>query len=243
MLRVRDGSLQRGSHILMDRLSFSVEEGELCILMGPSGLGKTTLLRALVGLADRSMVNLRGSITMGLPSEHLQSGYLAQGELLVPWLTVAKNIFLPFLLSPSTSPSVNEEERGELFAILELGHLLGQGGSTVSGGEAQRILLARTILSSRRVLVLDEPWSHLDAPLRRRMLGSLGVWFRKNSFTALIVSHDPEDAVLCSDSVLVMNRNGMPINQIAQVPEKSSFRAMVNDALYAPCEEGWTYDR
>jgi ABC-type nitrate/sulfonate/bicarbonate transport system ATPase subunit len=231
MLNVRDGELRCGSRLLMHHLTFDVKSGELCVLMGPSGLGKTTLLRAIVDLHDPSKVLLTGLDRENVSGVELQKGYIAQGEKLVPWLTVEKNIMLPFLLCPSIRPVVNGGDKEDLLRLLEIQHLLERAASTVSGGEAQRILLARTILSSDKVLILDEPWSHLDAPLRRRMLEALKVWLRRNSFTALVVAHEPEDAVRFCTKALVVNSGGALVREISEVRERAAFRARLIDAL------------
>jgi len=221
----------------MDRLSINVQSGELCVLMGPSGLGKTTLLRAIVDLHDRSIVSLTGLNRDNFSGVNLQKGYLAQDEKLVPWLTVEKNIMLPFLLCPSIRPVVNDREKEDLFSLLEIQHLFDRSASTVSGGEAQRILLARTILFSDKVLVLDEPWSHLDAPLRRRMLEALQDWLRRNSFTALVVAHEPEDAVRFCTKALIVNPAGTFVQEIAEVRERAAFRDKLIKALCHSLEE------
>jgi ABC-type nitrate/sulfonate/bicarbonate transport system ATPase subunit len=132
---------------------------------------------------------------------------------------------------------VGNNEREDLFHLLEISHLFDHAASTVSGGEAQRILLARTILSSDKVLILDEPWSHLDAPLRRRMLEALQDWLRRNSFTALVVAHEPEDAVRFCTKALIVNPAGTFVQEITEVRERAAFRVKLIKALCHSLEE------
>lgn len=224
MLSFKEITLRCANRTLLSRISFSVQKGELALLMGPSGLGKTTLLRAVVGVHDSSCVSLTGSMTSDWSTAQLQKGYLSQHERLIPWLSVEKNIELPLLLRADTISVVNRKDKEALFDILEIRHLFRRSASVVSGGEAQRILLARSILFSDRLLILDEPWSHLDAPLRCRMLAPLSEWLRLNSFTALVVAHEPEDAVRFSSKAIVFGIHGSCVTEIPSVAEPGVFR-------------------
>jgi NitT/TauT family transport system ATP-binding protein len=237
MFYVEHLSLRCGARVLIDDLTCAVRKYDLCVLMGPSGIGKTTLLKVLVGLHDASIISTQGTVSIDYATVQLQKGYIAQHEKLIPWLTVEENITLPSMLCPHQPLSVSRVEREALYTLLEIRHLLQHSSATVSGGEAQRILLARTILHSDKVLIFDEPWSHLDASLRRRMLPALRSWLRSNGYSALVIVHEPEDALLFSTRVLVLNSFGSLAADLATETQSKSTRSKLYDALFSAAYE------
>jgi len=236
MFSTENLSLWCGQRALIQNLSITIENYDLAVLMGPSGLGKTTLLRILVGVYDGETISLRGSIRNYYSAIQLQRGYIAQNEKLIPWLTVQRNIELPFSLCPSISHRVSRKEMDNLINLLEIDSIQKKSAAVISGGEAQRVLLARTILNCDKVLVLDEPWSHLDAPLRRRMLPALRTWLKHNGYSALVVVHEPEDTVHFCTKTFVLGSTGsiaaeVPFGNVAIFRERL-FQSLFREAMY-----------
>ena len=189
-----------GSKFSLD-LSFSMEKGELLCIIGPSGSGKSTLLSLIAGIDNPQS----GSITidgedithMSIRKRHI--GMVFQDFSLFPTMNVEQNIRF------GMKNSDRKEERTK--ELLELVGMEGYGKRTVhqlSGGEAQRIALARAIAAEPRILLLDEPLSALDAPLRKKLRSVIKQIHEKTGTTMLYVTHDREEAFAIADRILVM---------------------------------------
>jgi len=192
-----------GSLIVLDQLDMSVAEGEVAVIVGPNGCGKSTLLRLLSGVLtpDSGRVSLMGATVSG-PSAGV--GLVFQEPRLLPWRTVADNVAFPLELA-----GVGEAERLE--RALQTIELTGLGGfegaypEELSGGMAQRAAIARALVSEPQVLLLDEPFSALDALTRERLdVELLALWERTHT-TIVVVTHSISEAVFLGDRVLVMS--------------------------------------
>ena len=187
-------------------VSLAVGEGEVVCLVGRSGCGKTTLFHALAGLSrpDAGRVLLRGEDVTGRPG---RVSYMLQKDLLLPNLTVLDNVCLPLVLGGMP----RREARAKATPLFERFGLVGcedQWPSQLSGGMRQRAALLRTYLMDNDVVLLDEPFSALDALTRADMRS----WFcgivRELGLSALVVTHDVDEAVSMADRVYVMR--GVP---------------------------------
>lgn len=192
-----------------------VPEGELLAVLGPSGCGKTTLLRVLAGLmpASAGTVELAGRQVVdgpsGLPPERRRVGLVPQEASLFPHLDVAENV--GFGLDPSRirlpvpwRRPVPERvaELLDLVGIPELAHRM---PSELSGGQAQRVALARALAPEPDLVLLDEPFSALDASLRTRLRGEVRDILAARGATGLLVTHDQDEALSTADRVAVLN--------------------------------------
>ena len=192
----------QGDRLLVD-LSARVAPGEVLTIMGPSGTGKSTLLGAITGtlapeLRTSGRVRLNGREVTTLPTRDRRIGILFQDALLFPHLTVAGN--LGFAL-PARIP--DRAARIEM-ALAEAG-LAGFGRrdpSTLSGGERARVALMRTLLAEPQALLLDEPFSRLDAALREQIRGFVLDTARQHGLPVILVTHDAEDARAAGGGVL-----------------------------------------
>ena len=185
--------------------SFEVARGEIVALTGPSGCGKSTLLRAISGLEPL----VAGSIAWGghdlsaVPPHQRGFGLMFQDAQLFAHMNVAKNV--AYGLNSKVLAKAERHERVD--KLLELVGLPGSGGRAVtelSGGERQRIALARSLAPRPRLLLLDEPLSALDRELRERLAGELATLLRATATTAILVTHDPQEAETVADRVLEM---------------------------------------
>lgn len=187
---------------VLDRVSFRAEPGEFVALLGPSGCGKSTLLRLVAGLEPPSQGALRedGSpITGPDPSRVV----MFQDPTLYPWRTVWDNVALGL-----EARGVLKHHRNRVDDALKLVGLSDFASAyphQLSGGMAQRVSLARALVNDPRLLVLDEPLGKLDSLTRLTMQGELVDLWRRTGFTALLVTHDVEEALFLATRVLVFS--------------------------------------
>lgn len=185
--------------------SFEAQRGEVVALTGPSGCGKSTLLRAISGLEPLAAGSIEwdGHNLEAVPPHQRGFGLMFQDGQLFAHMNVAKNVAYGL-----SSKVLSKAERHERVAeLLELVGLPGSGGRAVtelSGGERQRIALARALAPRPRLLLLDEPLSALDRQLRERLASELATLLRATGTTAILVTHDPQEAETVADRVLEM---------------------------------------
>ncbi|MFM8729548.1 MAG: ATP-binding cassette domain-containing protein [Planctomycetaceae bacterium] len=206
MIELADVSVRSGDYLL-EGISFQVQAGAYAVLMGRTGIGKTTLLEAICGLRRvlRGRVLLGGvDVTVWSPADR-RIGYMPQDLALFPTMTVQQHLEFAQRLQ-GASQAAMAACVGELAELLEIGHLLQRGVRGLSGGEAQRVALGRALAARPALLLLDEPISALDAETRqsaRLMLKNLN---RQTGVTVLHVTHDREDAELLGDVCLQLER-------------------------------------
>jgi NitT/TauT family transport system ATP-binding protein len=199
----------------LNHVTFSVDDGELVCILGPSGSGKSTLLRIVGGLerADAGAVWFEGAPVTG-PSAAM--GFVFQRTNLMPWRTVLQNVLLPSEVQQRT---LAEEERARSRHMLQVVGLEGFEDvypKHLSGGMAQRVVLARALLQRPRLLLMDEPFGALDALTRERMNEELLRLYAQDGQTVLVVTHSIPEAVFLADRVIVLSHR--PGRIVAQVP-------------------------
>ena len=183
-------------------VTLSVAAGEVLGILGPSGSGKSTLLRSIAGLEslDAGVVRWHGEDITAVPVHKRGFALMFQDGQLFPHRTVAQNIAYPLRIARTPS-------RGRVTELLGLVGLAGFGDRRVtdlSGGEQQRVALARSLAAEPRLLLLDEPLSSLDRELRERLAGDLRRILDDTGTTAIFVTHDQDEAFAVSDRVAVM---------------------------------------
>ncbi|HET6611927.1 MAG TPA: sulfate/molybdate ABC transporter ATP-binding protein [Kofleriaceae bacterium] len=188
-------------------VSFEVVPGRLTALLGPSGSGKTTLLRCIAGLetVDAGTITIDGEDVTMLPPRARRLGMVFQSYALFGHMTVAKNI--AYGLKIARVPPA--ERRARVAELLELVQLSGLGArmpSQLSGGQRQRVALARALAPRPRVLLLDEPFSALDAKVRRELRELTRRLHEELGVTTILVTHDQDEAMELADRLVVMNR-------------------------------------
>ena len=197
-LEVEVGSFRLGP------IDLSIGPGETVAVLGPSGAGKTTLLRALAGfLAPRrgQILRDREDVT-AWPPESRSLGYVPQGLGLLPHRTVEGNVRFPLEVRGRPDAAARTRELLERFG---LGPIARRLASRLSGGEQQRVALARTLAAEPSLIVWDEPWQGLDA-LARHELGRVLLELREASIPAIVVTHDPALAFSVADTFLVLEQ-------------------------------------
>ena len=205
MIRVEQLSACQGG-FLLGPLDFELERGGYLTILGPSGAGKTILLEVCLGLvaAAGGRLWLDGSEANRLPPEQRQIAYLPQDLALFPHLSVQDNIRFG-ASQRRLDPALTAERLQELTTLLDLGTIIGRRSvATLSGGEKQRVALARALLSAPRLLLLDEPFSALDATIKRQLQVKLRQINRQLGVTILHVTHDQEEAFLLGERIAVL---------------------------------------
>jgi putative thiamine transport system ATP-binding protein len=188
-------SITLASRVLVPPLSATVGPGEVLAVMGPSGSGKSSLLAWLAGLLEPPLqgtgsVSLAGRELSALPVEQRRIGLLFQDDLLFPHWTVLQNLL--FALPPGPREARTARAQAAL-ADAELAGLGARRPQELSGGQRARVSLQRALLAQPQALLLDEPFSKLDAALRERMRGHTWQALRAHGVPAVLVTHDPHD--------------------------------------------------
>ena len=207
-----DGVTKRfGRSVLAVRdMSLTVAPGEIVTVVGPSGCGKTTMLRLIAGFerADAGRISISGTLMDGggrtVPPEQRKVGFVFQDYALFPHLTVEANV--AFGLT-GLKGSAKRQRVDEMLRLCALEGLDARYPHELSGGQQQRTALARALAPGNGIVLLDEPLSNLDAALRRSVRGQLREMLKAAGATALIVTHEQEEALEIADRVLVL-RNG-----------------------------------
>ena len=197
-----------GNTTAVENLSIALHEGEVVCLLGPSGCGKSTALRIAAGLerAQKGIVELGDAIVsdseVHLPAEDRNIGLVFQDYALFPHLSVIDNV--KFGLKRDRSGMAESKARNAL-EMVHMEKFLNKYPHMLSGGEQQRVALARALAPQPEVMLLDEPYSGLDARLREKIRDEVLHLLRQQGCATLMVTHDAEEAMFMADKIIVMN--------------------------------------
>lgn len=203
MLKVTDLTVVIDDKTILEHVGLEVADGEIVAVLGPSGSGKSTLLRAIAGLVPPATGDIEwdGRSIAWVPTHRRNFGLMFQGYALFPHMTVARNV--GFGLEMAGAPDVGARVKEALDAV----GLAGFGSRAVeslSGGEQQRVALARTLAPRPDLVMLDEPLGALDRNLRQRLVTDTRRVLEERDVTALVVTHDRDEAVALSDRLALM---------------------------------------
>ena len=200
---------------IIDELSFEVEPGSFHCILGVSGCGKSTIFRMTNGLLKPKKGTIRVN---GEPIEGQKHycGYMPQKDLLFPWRSVGENLALPLEIQRKTTRQQRLEMIEEALADVGLAGCRNKRPEELSGGMRQRAAFARTMLTGSELLLLDEPFSALDFLTRISMQEWLLAQWQKHRKTILFITHDVEEALFLSSSVLVVEET--PIRKLREIP-------------------------
>jgi putative spermidine/putrescine transport system ATP-binding protein len=193
--------------VAVDDLSLEVAAGEFVCLLGPSGCGKSTALRMVGGFEDPDAgdILIDGVSTVAVPPNRRATGMVFQSHALWSHMTVFGNVAFGLKLRKLPGPVVRQKV-DQMLTLLGLAGLEKRYPRQLSGGQQQRVALARSLVLEPKILLLDEPFSALDAHLRVRLRDELRVIQRRLAQTTVFVTHDQEEALTLADRIVIMNR-------------------------------------
>lgn len=191
-----------GEHRALDACSLALEQGKLHVLLGPSGCGKSTLLEVIAGLqpCTQGRIILRGEEISQQPPQQRRLSMVFQTPACFPHMSVLENI----LFASPTQDAHARRKAQEIAGMLKIGHLLERSAANLSGGEKQRTAIARALMKEADLILMDEPFSALDAPLAKALGEELRRLQRSLSLSVLYVTHDQQEAMRLADEMFLM---------------------------------------
>ncbi|OOF49933.1 ABC transporter [Rodentibacter genomosp. 1] len=239
LLEVQQLSCKFEQNQILKSLNLDVEENEIVCLLGASGCGKTTLLKAIAGLIPTSqgVVKLSGKVINSIPVEQRKIGLIFQDYALFPHLTVAENI--QFGLSQLTK---NEQKSvtQQMLSVVKLEGFEQRFPHELSGGQQQRVAIARALACKPELLLLDEPFSNIDSQTRYAMIQEIKQILRNQKVPAIFVTHSKEEAFAFADKIAVMDQGkivqiGTP-TQLYHNPINHFVADFLGSTNYLDCE-------
>lgn len=235
-----------GNRLILDDLSFSLAEGQIAALLGPSGCGKTTLLRSIAGLIQPSDGTIRfgkqlvSLSSLVMPSHKRKIGYVPQEGALFPHLSVADNISFGLDRSVFTKDQIRQTTK-EMLNLIGLQGYETRMPNQLSGGQQTRVALARALAIKPAIVLLDEPFSALDEALRDDLRSDVINLLRSSKTTAILVTHDREEALVSADVVALM-RAGKIVQQgspeaVYSKPISPAIAVSTGDALVLDAQQ------
>lgn len=213
-IQISNASLTYANKIVFANLNLTLNAGKWLGLLGPSGVGKTSLLRMMAGLTVDEETVTGNIITSNYLPLSDQVAYMAQTDLLLPWLTVRENVLLKSTLAPKQQANHTTLEQANL--LLEkvgLASVSSHYPAQLSGGMRQRAALARTLMDQKPVVLMDEPFSALDA-ITRYKLQALAAELLQGK-TVLFITHDPIEALRLADEIYLLQGDPVQLKKIA----------------------------
>lgn len=210
-IRLENLRLSYGDSVAVRDLSLEVAQGEALVLLGQSGCGKTSTMRCVAGLEkpDRGLIQVGDDVLfdsergINRPPHRRHIGMVFQSYAVWPHMTVFQNVAFPLTMQRIAKADVNRRV-GEALELVGLDGFAARGASMLSGGQMQRVALARSLVMEPSVMLLDEPLSNLDARLRRRLRGDLRELQMRLGLTSIYVTHDQEEALALADHIAMM---------------------------------------
>lgn len=196
---------------VLEHINFSIKQGELVALLGPSGCGKTTLLRIIAGLetASSGQIYFADREVTKLSAKQRDIGFVFQNYALFRHMNVAENVAFGLKMKPRSvrlNKTAIDERVNQLLELVQLDHFAKRYPDQLSGGQRQRVALARALASKPNVLLLDEPFSALDAKVRKDLRRWLRDFHHELNVTSIFVTHDQEEALEVADRIILMNQ-------------------------------------
>ena len=202
-IEIQSLTLSYDENIILSECNLRLKEGEILVILGPSGCGKTTLLRAIAGFVqpDNGTIHLNGRILNELQPEERNIGMLFQRPVLFPHKDVLGNILFAYRRRKDRKM----KDVDQIMKDMGLLSMKNQSIETLSGGEAQRVVLARALLTNPELLLLDEPLSSLDLDVRRQLALEIRATLKSKNIAAIHVTHDHEEAAIIGDRIIEWN--------------------------------------
>lgn len=206
------------NHLLFDDLTVSIMGGKWTCFLGQSGVGKTTLLRLIAGLEKPNNPLVAHIITNNLPLVPATVAYMAQQDLLLPWLNACENALIGARLRSIPSKQIMEQA-DHLFKEVGLSHAKNKYPHELSGGMRQRVALVRTLLENKKIILMDEPFSAVDC-ITRFELQALAAELLKGC-TVILVTHDPFEALRLADDIYILKGKPAQLQSVATLTSQT----------------------
>lgn len=227
----------------VENINLDIYEGEILTMLGPSGCGKSTILRTIAGFnqADEGEILIDGKNIIDLPPEKRPTGMVFQSYNLWPHMNVYENLAFGLKLRKVPKDKINHDIK-EMLELVKMPGVEKKYPAQLSGGQQQRIAIARTLLLKPSVLLLDEPFSALDAKIRMQMREELKKIQQKLNITVIFVTHDQEEAMSLSHRIVVMKKGhfeqvGTP-GEIYDTPQTRFVAGFIGEMNFIQTKEG-----
>lgn len=207
-----------GAKLAVDQIQLTVKKGEFISIVGPSGCGKTTILNMIAGMITPTSGELR-VLGEAIDGPTAKLGYMQQQDYLFPWRTIRDNVAIGLEINRLKSAE-NLQKIDHLLSELGLGEDGLKFPHQLSGGMRQRVALARTLVTDPEVLLLDEPFSALDLYIKMQLEELVQTTLDRLGKTAVLVTHDLQEAVAISDRVVILESNPGRIRKIMTIPRE-----------------------
>ena len=207
IIEIQGVSKVYGDNTVLDNLSLNIRKNEFLTLLGPSGCGKTTTLKIIAGFetADSGKVIFNGSDISNIPPYKRQLNTVFQKYALFPHMNIYENIAFGLKIKKLPKDEIDKKVR-EMLKMVSLEGFEKRSVDSLSGGQQQRVAIARALVNEPKVLLLDEPLGALDLKLRKEMQLELKKIQKRLGITFIFVTHDQEEALTMSDTIVVMNK-------------------------------------
>lgn len=206
-LKIHNISKEFNGTAVLDKINLEINQGEFFSIVGPSGCGKTTLLRIIAGLEfpTDGRIFIKGIDSTSMPPQKRNVGIVFQNYALFPNMNVMENVAYGLKVKKESRETILKKTSSVLEKVL-LSHKAGEKVSSLSGGEQQRVSLARVIVTEPDLILFDEPLSNLDYSLRQETRNELKRLQRESGITSVYVTHDQSEALALSDRIAVLNQ-------------------------------------
>lgn len=240
MLELRDAMLQYekpdgGVQMVLDHINLKIEQGERWAVIGPSGCGKSSMLHLLAGLQKP----VSGDVlyqNQSLQKPHGEISVILQEYGLFPWKTVEQNVALPLVLQKKSKVEI-KQRTAELLKQLQLEEHAKKFPAQLSGGQRQRIAIARALIAQPKVLLMDEPFSALDALTRETMQNIVLELCEQQNLTLVMVTHNIEEAIFLGQKIAVFSDNSGKLRRVVENAHSGQLSYRVTKEFYQHCNQ------
>jgi len=240
MLELRDAMLQYekpdgGVQMVLDHINLKIEQGERWAVIGPSGCGKSSMLHLLAGLQKP----VSGDVlyqNQSLQKPHGEISVILQEYGLFPWKTVEQNVALPLVLQKKSKVEI-KQRTAELLKQLQLEEHAKKFPAQLSGGQRQRIAIARALIAQPKVLLMDEPFSALDALTRETMQNIVLELCEQQNLTLVMVTHNIEEAIFLGQKIAVFSDNSGKLRRVVENAHSGQLSYRVTEEFYQHCNQ------
>ena len=210
IIKLENIKVSFNNEVILENLNLNIKEGEFVTLLGPSGCGKTTTLRIIAGFLnpDEGNIFFKDKKINNVPAHKREVNTIFQKYALFPHLNVYENVAFGMRIQKKPESEIKAKVT-EMLKMVNLVSYIDRDVNSLSGGQQQRIAIARALANNPKVLLLDEPLGALDLKLRKDMQSELKSIHQKTGITFVLVTHDQEEALSMSDTVVVMDKGSI----------------------------------